>query len=537
MLKELTFIENITSILSNTFAIISILIALLLFIIKKIIYLFRLKKFAKTKRPYWLSEEEFYYHTHNYIKTRVIDSVASRLTFDKFVRKTINRGKKQYHIILGESGTGKSTFLINLYYRYNSKLFRHYNLQYVPLKAPDAIEQINKLEHPEKSILLLDAFDEAAKANVNANDFLVEIENNTRYFAKTIITSRNNFFDNDDEVPNNIHLVRILSLNTEKYKKYYILPFTKKDITVYILKKYKLLLHKLIKALNVIRRCGDIVCRPLVISYIDLLIQNKSSYNNTSDVYYAIITNWIKREANFILPLVEEDDNKIIEQRLMSLISEVAVFMYNSFPNQDDYYIKIEDLKKLKNADFLEHTNGKRSRSLFDRVSDRLVFAHKSILEYLLALNFDRLDFRFEKNLNILYNFLREMVGNSWNSNYSPLFHINYGDNSPKIIKDDKKQGNLCVRSMNVPVSRQFVDTMVKWYQNSLTLPVFINGKLYERVKIEFIINNKYIIDINNKKKHYYLTITDDVMQKIKECVANRLSANIVVSSYLRERF
>ena len=495
-----------------------------------------MKKFAKTKRPYWLSEEEFYYHTHNYIKTRVIDSVGNRLTFGRFVRNTIKRSKKQYHIILGESGTGKSTFLINLYYRYNCKIFRNYNLQYVPLKSPDAIEQINKLEHPEKSILLLDAFDEAGKANINANDFLVEIENNTRYFAKIIITSRNNFFDNDDAVPNNIHLVRILSLNTEKYKKYYILPFTIKDIMIYILKKYKFFLHKFIKALNVIRRCGDIVCRPLVISYIDLLIQNKNSYSNTSDVYDAIITNWIKREANFILPFVEENNNEIIEQRLMSLISEVAVFMYSNFPNQDDYYIKIEDLKNLKNANFLEHTNGKRSRSLFDRVSDRLVFAHKSILEYLLALNFDKLDFRFEKNLNILYNFLREMGGDSWNSNYSPLFNINYGDNSPKIIKDDKKKGNICARSMNVPVSRQFVDTMVKWYQNSLTLPVFINGKLYERVKIEFIINDKYIIDINNKKRHYYLTVADDVMQKIKECVAKRLSVNLVVSSYLCER-
>lgn len=526
--------ENLISNFTNIFTILSIFIPFSLYLINKALYLFRLKNFSKTKRPYWLSEEEFYFHTHNYVKTRLITSQTEKLTFNKFITKIIVKSQKQFHLILGESGTGKSTFLINLYYRYNCRIFRHgYTLEYFPLKSPDTLQQIKQLKKPQQTILLLDAFDEANKANINADNFLKEIEKITCHFAKVIISSRNNFFDNESSVPSKIQLTRILSLNEEKYNKYYIQPFTNKDIIIYIAKRYKLLLHKYIKSFMVLRRCGDIVCRPLVLSYIDLLIQNNTYYKNLSDVYNEIIANWINRESHYIISQTAGNKIEEIEKIMFAVVSDIAIFMYKNFPEQKDYYIRISDLNKIKNANFLEHTNGKRNRSLFDRMDDKLIFAHKSILEYLLAINFNKLDFRFEAHLNTLYNFLHEMGGENWSSKFSALFHINYADSSPQITKNEQNPHYLYARSINIPVNRKFISTMIVWYQNALLFPVFVDGKLYKRESIEIKLQDKYLINITSQQNQ--LILIENIMHIIKVSVANRNIVKIIITTFLIE--
>ena len=75
--------------------------------------------------------------------------------------------------MLGETGTGKSTFLINLHYRYNCKFFRRgYRAEYIPLRSKNALQEIKKIEDPRKTILLLDAFDEANDANNGVDQFI-----------------------------------------------------------------------------------------------------------------------------------------------------------------------------------------------------------------------------------------------------------------------------------------------------------------------------------------------------------------------------
>ena len=157
-----TFLSDI----SNLVSIISILMTIALYALGKLIYTYRLKKFSVTMRPRLLSEEEFYNACNQYIKTRLKSETGKRYVFKQFEKKILIRGKKQYHIVLGETGTGKSTFLINLYYRYNCKFFRRgYRAEYIPLRSKNALQEIKKIEDPRKTILLLDAFDEANDAN------------------------------------------------------------------------------------------------------------------------------------------------------------------------------------------------------------------------------------------------------------------------------------------------------------------------------------------------------------------------------------
>lgn len=536
--KAFSIAEKLLSKYPNTINIAIVLIPGIAGVIWKIICTlideYHLKKFSVTSRPQEISEEEFYYHIHNYIKTRLKSDEGKKYTFDRFIKNIIKKGKKQYHIILGEAGTGKSTFLINLYYRCSRKLKKRYCTVYISLKSKKALQQIVKIEEQKKTILLLDAFDESSKANENAKEFLKEIELLTSNFAKVIISSRNNFFDAESEVPEKVQLNRILLLNVEKYNKFYVEPFNMLDVQQYLVKKYKIHLWKYLKALRVVWRCGDIICRPLIISYIDLLIEGDNDYKNMTEVYDKIVKNWIEREANYITQQDKAFSVEEIEEKMFLAINEIAIYMYIHYPEEKEYSIKITNFKQIENADFLEKTDGKRSRSLFDRVDDKLIFAHKSLLEYFLALSFDRLDFRYEQHLNTLYKFLRESVGKNWEAKYAPLFLINYADESPEIVKYNENESYVEVRSNNVPTDRTFVEKMVRWYSAAFRLPVFLDTKIYERSKIEFVLHNgSQFYHVLMVADNDVEEIIDRIMYRIKNGVAWREAVNLKVITSL----
>ena len=84
--------------------------------------------------------------------------------------------------------------------------------------------------------------------------------------------------------------------------------------------------------------------------------------------------------------------------------------MYENYPEKLEYSIKITELKKIKNADFLEKIEGKRNRSLFNRVNEQLIFTHKSILEYVLAENFDKIKNGLNDNEDIYHRLYENYV-------------------------------------------------------------------------------------------------------------------------------
>lgn len=507
--------EDVIGNIANVFTII-ISMATIAAFIKKLIYEYKLKQLTVTRRPEWISEKEFYNHTHNYIKTRIVSSAGKKYSFKAFINNILIKSNKQYHLILGESGTGKSTFLINIYAKFDCRRFKKgYLIKCISLRMPDAIEQIRKIENQRQVILLLDAFDEASEANINAAVFLNKIEESTRRFAKVIIASRNNFFDNDQLVPNDLNITRVLQLDKEQYSRYYIQLFTMTDVMLYIIKKYKLLIWKIIKSLTVIIRCKEVACRPLILSYIDFLIRDKTQYRYTSDIYNHIIANWIKREAFFICSQNLNRETSIIEEQLFTLINNVAVFMYKNYPIQQDYYVKVDDLKKFTNNYLFELTVGKRNRSLFDRMNDKLVFAHKSLLEYLLLINFEKLSFRFEPHLNILYNFIKEMSDADINFKYRALFHAHYMDNLSGIPIKQNTSASLIFESTISFTNRRYISDMAYWYHEAILLPIIKDKKIYDRIKIIFKVNNTLIYNMDKNERDDE-KLVNEIMQEIR---------------------
>ena len=172
----------------------------------------------KKIRPLSLSEEEFWNYTHYFVKSRLKKN-RKIYGFNKFINQVLIKGRKQFILILGEAGTGKSTFLVNLYAIFKCKFFkRNYDIEYVPLKLSNSLDLIDAIENKGATILLLDAFDEASEANKNPQAFFEMLEEKTKWFPKVIITSRNNFFDNDQFLNRDIGIDRVLTLQNEKYE-------------------------------------------------------------------------------------------------------------------------------------------------------------------------------------------------------------------------------------------------------------------------------------------------------------------------------
>ena len=178
---------------------------------------------------------------------------------------------------------------------------------------------------------------------------------------------------------------------------------------------------------------------------------------------------------------------------------------------------------------FLIKTNGKRGRSLFDRIDERLYFSHKSIFEYLLAINFCKLNFRYEANLNILYEFLKEMGRK--NPQYQAMFQINYIEDNFEILPIDSDTMRCTKRFLNI--DRKFVEPMIYWYDQAFFSPVFIGNLLYERKYIEFIVNDTIHFELN-KGNNDIITLSVNIMKLIKNNISNQKEAVIRVNTLLK---
>ena len=106
------------------------------------------------------------------IEHEIKDSVSFSVKNDllNFFLKNVFKNKhdnNQFHLILGDAGFGKTTFLINLYIKYLKNPFqKKYNVILLPLSQPRIWDELRKIEteKAKNTILLLDGLDEDLKA-------------------------------------------------------------------------------------------------------------------------------------------------------------------------------------------------------------------------------------------------------------------------------------------------------------------------------------------------------------------------------------
>lgn len=325
--------------------------------------------------------------------------VSSELLIEKFLNEILTRKNtnRDLYCVLGGSGMGKTTFAIHLFKEYVWKYKKEnlpFEISFFPLSDDSVIEKINEIENQKDHVLILDALDESSQAAKNFASYIDKLEKAIKDFRIVVITCRTQFFKTEEEELKESKL-RNYGINKgfRTYNRQYISPLADKDIVDYIDKKYPFKLlrpltyknrEKREKAKLIIRSSGNIMVRPLMLSYIDSLLGDSNDIVTTNDMYQHLISSWIGREADMISGAEERTK---IKDAIWTLSQKLAVNLYKNRRRRNGYYIasvEFEQFKVANDYDSIDYSFD--SRSLVNRNSSGdIKFAHKSFLEFFLA--------------------------------------------------------------------------------------------------------------------------------------------------------
>lgn len=330
--------------------------------------------------------------------------------FIEDVFKTSNTNRKLYCILAG-SGMGKTTFAVQLFIEYINKYKQStlpYDIYIRDLGEAKVIDEIHALYHTignraNKSILILDALDENLNASENFEEFRIKLEEAITPFKFVVITCRSQFFSNEQEIPVNSSIrINTTDKNLLNYNRIYIRPFSQDDINLYIKKKYKgcgknnRRMRK--QATAIIERCKHLMSRPVLLSYIDDLIDVNRDYTTETEIYETLIDKWLKREVNTI-PDVETRKKSYDE--LVTFSKKLASQIYQNWRETGDFRLdaaQMDDFCRKNSFDKSKYQFRRRSLINHD-ANGSFKFSHKSFLEFFLAKQYfedSSFDFSFE---------------------------------------------------------------------------------------------------------------------------------------------
>lgn len=315
-----------------------------------------------------------------------VRSVSSQNMIKKYLADIFveNNSGSPLYCVLGGSGMGKTSFLVNVLKAYVKKYSvkkRPYDIALIDLANESYMDKINSIPSPQNTIILLDALDENPQAVANYDMFISTLEKAIAPFRIVVLTCRTQFFPDEEHEPKQSKLKNNgKSKGFYGYTRHYISPFTDNDVDKYLRKKYRFNFRKRQAANKIVRQCVSFTHRPLLLTYIDSLIDTKKDYDTVLDVYETLINQWLERDTN-------RQDNQIeLKTKLMTLSQIAAIRMYDNFTAKgyclDENEINILLAEQgMNNIDYLV-----KGRSLLNR--DALgvwKFAHKSFLEFFLA--------------------------------------------------------------------------------------------------------------------------------------------------------
>ncbi|NBJ95489.1 pentapeptide repeat-containing protein [Parablautia muri] len=318
-----------------------------------------------------------------YIPTRAqevdpCDDVCTTDSFIKlipfFINKVFKNSDTRYFVILADSGMGKTTFLLKLFFEYYKKLIKEYDIVFIPLSLESSIERIRGIQNKTTTILLLDGLDEDRYAIEDYNKRLKDICDETELFYKVIISCRTQFFPDSDSEPRHTKKRSFgVGKKSIEFVKYYISLFNEKEINIYLSKKYNPIFerNKIRRSQKVIKNCPELMVRPMLLAYIDDLIEDKErEYNYAYEIYNQLVYSWIEREA-------------INNETLYNFSEKIAEYMYSN----KTVYIKGNIIQKICEEYGIQLSSFEaKTRSLLNRNANGIYkFAHKSILEFILA--------------------------------------------------------------------------------------------------------------------------------------------------------
>ena len=332
--------------------------------------------------------------------------VATELLIPFFIKTAFDEKKEsdKFYLVLADSGMGKTTFIINLYVRYNS-LFnfrRKYKIRLFPFGDSRIMDQIRQIppEEARNTILLLDAFDEdkqlippSVPDGLNDDERfrrrLDEIIEAVRDFREVVITSRTQYFPGQEDKPYELKIPTFDEKGFHTLAKLYLSPFDSREIKSYLNKKYGLFkfwnYRKKKIAATVVRNSPKLMVRPMLLSYIDYLVEEKHEFTSTKQIYETLVEKWIDREAHKRKP--QQVEREKFKQDLRDYSRKVAVAIFRRRKETNMLELKKETAIEIAHTNHLDLQDYEiTGQSLLTRdMEGNWKFAHKSILEYFIA--------------------------------------------------------------------------------------------------------------------------------------------------------
>jgi hypothetical protein len=344
----------------------------------------------------------------------------------------------KFYLILGETGIGKTIFMIHLYLKCCSRFPKNQKILFYPLANSGVEAKIDETENNEimNSIVLLDSFDEYPPAykdwQLALNKLLEKFSTATSVF----LTCRTHFFSCVNEEPSYTLIKKIgFDKGFEVFKKIYISPFNRKDVLKYIIHAFGFIYF--LNRQNrdqlefLFESSISFLIRPMVLPWIKDLLRIKSILSGAFELYQYIIEEWLTREAKRWAQISTSFGNKKpdyleFKAHLNQFSIDVSWLMFEKIEQGLPPIISSEEIEKSFSQYSVLLNYHFSSSSLLTRNADgNWKFSHKSFFDFYLALLFKKgikIDFNnhyyeFTQRLLIESIFLKKHPNNTYNTN------------------------------------------------------------------------------------------------------------------------
>lgn len=414
LFKWLGFSEETSVILSTVLFL--ILVSLIIFKIKR---LYKRWKELQKKKAQFRSQVDYSKEKQArryYIDTQYQNASPTREEEPGFTHKYISRSKlipflintgfveernsDKFFLVLGDSGMGKTTFMINLFFAYH-RLFarREFDLKFYRLSNSNTLENIKQIPVHEanNTILLLDALDEDSGIIPKTPEEdeeevfrkrIDEIIDAVQNFREVVFTCRTQYFPGQENDPYELKVKRTDERGYYTFKKLYISPFTDGEVRLYLRKKYGWLplqnYSRRKAARETVLKSRNLMVRPMLLNYIDYLIEDEKMYDSTYSIYETLIEKWLDRESEKRKGIYEKDKFKKSLKELSESITRHIYIKYQNFKDLSLSKAEMLEVSKSFNIDLRPEEVTGQSLLTSDGFGN-WKFAHKSIFEFFLA--------------------------------------------------------------------------------------------------------------------------------------------------------
>lgn len=302
---------------------------------------------------------------------------------DEFLRaKYLDQPGNNQMFILSDAGMGKTSLLVMLKLLQLTKFWPKNTDCVLKALGTKALVDIQLIEDKMNTILLIDALDEDSEAYGQVKERLLEVLKATRNFNRVIITCRTQFFPDVEKNP--FDRPGLITVGGYVCPAKYLSLFDDGKVELYLKKRFPVKVlnfehkRKIKKAKELIEQMGSLRCRPMLLSYIDKLMDSPIIQAEQSEykIYKALVDSWLCRE---------EAKSGVSKNELFKvceiLAKEISMRGVREIPG-DDLDLLIADISELKYVKAIDI----KGRSLLNRNSDgNYRFSHHSIQEFLIT--------------------------------------------------------------------------------------------------------------------------------------------------------